>query len=488
MGALDEGHLDAELEGGVKLGILELGLEGGSETGVIENAVRVLLQGLGEDSSREGLRKTPLRVAKALREGTKGYSQKVKDIVQGALFPEAGLDGGIGHAGGAGGLVVVRDIDLFSYCESCLLPFKVRCHVGYVPSGQRVVGLSKLPRVADVFAKRLQDPQRLSDQICTALHNSINPAGVAVILQCLHIQFPAVERTSHNPSHPNKLDMQGWVQVSVSSGSGVFGNKDGDAWADFLALLKFRGVNIERSLTPTRLWCTSTSPETLPCNGHTMRNPLNGRISTKAGPSQPAMVAAVASILHSLGEDPLRKELVFTPHRFVHWLTNFKTSNTEMKLNNFSYGGIGPRNHNLHKKASDVGYDRNKFQSELNLPFWSQCEHHLLPFHGMIHIAYFLEEDAEFDRSILQSIVHFHGCKLQVQERLTRQIAETVFSVFSRGVMVVVEAQHICMMSRGIEKVGSSTATIAVLGQFSNDPAAKENFLQSISNNTESRG
>lgn len=93
----------------------------------------------------------------------------MNDVVHGALFPEAGLGGGSGQAGGAGGLVIVRDLDLFSYCESCLLPFQVRCQVGYVPSGQRVVGLSKLSRVADIFAKRLQAPKRLADEICTAL-------------------------------------------------------------------------------------------------------------------------------------------------------------------------------------------------------------------------------------------------------------------------------------------------------------------------------
>ncbi|XP_077229378.1 GTP cyclohydrolase 1-like [Tasmannia lanceolata] len=484
MGAFDEGHLDAELENGVKLGFLELGLEDESETSVIENAVKILLQGLGEDSNREGLRKTPLRVAKALLEGTKGYKQKAKDIVQGALFPEAGLDGGVGHAGGAGGaggLVVVRDIDIFSYCESCLLPFKVQCHVGYVPSGQRVVGLSKLPRVADIYAKRLQDPQRLSDQVCMALHNSINPAGVAIILQCWHIKFPALASSSHrdhNSSHATKGDMQGWVQVLVSSGSGVFGSVDSDAWGDFLALLKFRGVNMERRhvrFAASQHWCPSTSEETVSSNGHTMRNPLNGKISSKAGASQAAMVAAVVSILRSLGEDPLRKELVLTPHRFVQWLMNFKTCN-------FSYGEMGLRNLNLHRKTADL--DQNRFKSELNLPFWSQCEHHLLPFHGVAHIAYFHVEDIEVERYILQSIVNFHGCKLQVQERLTRQIAETVYSLSGRGVMVVVEAQHICMMSRGIEKVGSITATIAVLGQFLTDTAAKEIFLQTVSNST----
>ncbi|KAG6520146.1 hypothetical protein ZIOFF_017180 [Zingiber officinale] len=108
----------------------------------IEEAVKALLQGLGEDHEREGLRRTPHRVAEAFRGGTIGYKQKAKDIMQGALFPEAGLNPGVGHAGGVGGLVVVRDINLFSYCESCLLPFSIKCHVGYVPSGGRVVGLN----------------------------------------------------------------------------------------------------------------------------------------------------------------------------------------------------------------------------------------------------------------------------------------------------------------------------------------------------------
>ncbi|KAE8730578.1 GTP cyclohydrolase 1 [Hibiscus syriacus] len=173
MGSLDEVHLCVEIENGMKLGFEEE-----PETIAIQDAVKVLLQGLGEDVNREGLVKTPLRVAKALRGGTRGYEQKVKDVVEGALFPEVGLHDGVGHAGGVGGLVIVRDLDLFSYCESCLLPLQLKCHVGYVPSGQRVVGLSKLSRVADVFAKRLQDPQRLADEICSSLHHGIKPAGL----------------------------------------------------------------------------------------------------------------------------------------------------------------------------------------------------------------------------------------------------------------------------------------------------------------------
>ncbi|XP_068665891.1 GTP cyclohydrolase 1-like [Aristolochia californica] len=483
MGALDVEHLDAELETVSKIIPVELGLEETLETGIIEEAVKVLLQGLEEDVTREGLLKTPLRVAKALVEGTTGYRQKVKDIVQGALFPEAGLDNGTGLAGGAGGLVVVRDIDLFSYCECCLLPFKVQCHVGYVPSGQRVVGLSKLSRVADVFAKRLQDPQRLANEICVALHDNIKPTGVSVMLVCWHIKYPTLEETTRNPTHPTKDPMQGWVPISVFSGSGVFKNETSDAWDDYLALLKFQGIKVERNATLEQFWCPSGSLEFPLSNGHFTNNLFNGGPLSKGPTSYPPMINAVVSILHSLGEDPSRKELVNTPHRFVLWLMNFKRSNLETKVNGFNLMALGGI-------CGNVSYNQKKVQTELNLPFWSQCEHHLLPFHGVVHICFFHSGETEtVDRSFLQSIVHLYGCQLQVQERLTRQIAETISSIFHLlGVMVVVEASHICMISRGIEKVGSSTATIAVMGQFSADPKAKAAFLEAISSSTAFQG
>ncbi|KAK3004466.1 hypothetical protein RJ639_018179 [Escallonia herrerae] len=446
MGALDEGCYNVKLENGVKLGSE---IEREEQTLAIEDAVKVLLQGLGEDINREGLRKTPHRVAKALQEGTRGYKQKVKDIVQGALFPEAGLESGVGHAGGEGGPVMVRDLDLFSYCESCLLPFQVKCHVGYVPSGQRVVGLSKLYRVADVFAKRLQAPQRLADEVCSALQHGIKPKGVVVILQCSHIHFPNIESALHGS------DQQRSVQVLVTSGSGIFDSGKPDEWGDFLGLLRNIDMKHRNGLSD-QCWCPSHS-------------------STKVGPTNSGMVAAVASIIDSLGEDPLRNELLGTPARFVKWLTNFKSSNVEMKLNGFVHS-MDPV-----KCNGSVSHSEHRIYTELNLPFWSQCEHHLLPFHGVVHIGYYSTKGFDpLEKTLLQSVVHFHGFKLQVQERLTRQIAETVSLLLGRDIMVVVEAIHTCMMSRGIEKCGSNTATIAVLGHFLTDPVARANFLQKI--------
>ncbi|XP_051143656.1 GTP cyclohydrolase 1-like [Andrographis paniculata] len=438
MGSLDEGHYDEELRNnGVS----------GAETREIEEAVRVLLEGLGEDCNREGLRKTPLRVAKALREGTRGYKQKVKDIIASALFPEAGLESSNGHNDGVGGLVVVRDLDLFSYCESCLLPFQVKCHIGYVPSCQRVLGLSKLSRVADVFAKRLQEPQRLANEICASLQQAIKPAGVAIVLQCSHIHFPNSESALLDPNH------NGLVKMNVKSGSGVFDDdKKSSVWTDFLNLLRFRAADA----LDKKHWCPS-------------------REFSRMDLMDTAMLGAVTSILFSLGEEPLRKELVETPARFVKWLMNFKNSNLDLKLNGFVRDSLSSSN-------KDFGSNPH-LCSELSLSFWSQCEHHLLPFHGVVHIGYYGHNGSTpAGKSILQSIVHYYGFKLQMQERLTRQIAETVSSFLGNDVMVVVEASHTCMISRGIEKFGSSTATIAVLGRFSSDPTDRAKFLQIIPN------
>ncbi|KAL4558549.1 hypothetical protein LXL04_036750 [Taraxacum kok-saghyz] len=451
MGALDNGHYDLGVENEINLGgCCELDFKQDPETVAIEDAVKVLLEGLGEDINREGIKKTPLRVAKALREGTRGYKQKVKDVIQGALFPEIGVENGVGQAGGTGGLVIVRDLDLFSYCESCLLPFQVKCHVGYIPSGQRVVGLSKLSRVADIFAKRLQDPQRLSDEICSALQQSIKPTGAAVVLHCSHIHFP------NSPPGVLDSDHSKWVKVIVGSGSGSFEKHDSAMWVDFVGLLRYKDINLETIRSRNQdSWCPSKSIKVTSSKSH--------------------MVTSVGSILRSLGQNPCNEELMGTPNRFVKWLMNFKDSKLEIELDEFSRipsrTTIGCLNLNY----------KQHIKSELNLSLWSLCEHHLLPFYGLVHIGYISDEEVNpKGKSLLQSIVHFYGFKLQVQERLTRQIAETVAPLLGGDVMVVVEANHTCMISRGIEKFGSNTATIAVLGRFANDPAARSKFLQSI--------
>jgi len=136
---------------------------------------RDLLLQLGEDPDRPGLRKTPERVARSLRFLTEGYEADPAAILRGATFVEDNDE-----------MVVVRNIDVFSLCEHHLLPFYGKCHVAYVPRG-RIVGLSKIPRVVNAFARRLQVQERLTDQIARCVEEALEPHGVAVVIEALHL-------------------------------------------------------------------------------------------------------------------------------------------------------------------------------------------------------------------------------------------------------------------------------------------------------------
>jgi GTP cyclohydrolase I len=141
----------------------------------IEQLIAELLQELGEDVQREGLDRTPERVAKALRYFTSGYEKDVKDILNDAMFVEEYDE-----------MVVVKDIDFFSMCEHHLLPFVGRCHVAYMP-GRRIVGLSKIPRLVEMFSRRLQVQERLTNQIANTLNDALRPRGVAVVMEAVHL-------------------------------------------------------------------------------------------------------------------------------------------------------------------------------------------------------------------------------------------------------------------------------------------------------------
>ncbi|HBE18557.1 MAG TPA: GTP cyclohydrolase I FolE [Cyanobacteria bacterium UBA11149] len=138
-------------------------------------AVRTLLLEVGEDPEREGLLKTPKRVAEAMRFMTGGYNQSLEEIVNGAIFDE-------GH----NEMVLVRDINFFSLCEHHMLPFMGKAHVAYIPN-QKVVGLSKLARVVEMYARRLQVQERLTRQIAEAIQTILEPKGVAVVMEATHM-------------------------------------------------------------------------------------------------------------------------------------------------------------------------------------------------------------------------------------------------------------------------------------------------------------
>lgn len=144
------------------------------EEGVIAENMREILSALGEDPTREGLVRTPLRAEKALKFLTSGYSTDIRQIVNGALFNET-----------SDGMVIVKDIEFFSMCEHHLLPFYGKVHVAYLPHG-KVIGLSKIPRIVDAFARRLQLQERLTSQIAECIQEVLGARGVGVIAEARH--------------------------------------------------------------------------------------------------------------------------------------------------------------------------------------------------------------------------------------------------------------------------------------------------------------
>lgn len=145
------------------------------EKNPLEGYVRQVLVALGEDPEREGLLKTPERVARALRFMTKGYAEDPKAVINGALFTEDYQE-----------MIVLKDLDFFSMCEHHILPFFGKAHVAYVPKN-RIVGISKLARLVEVFARRLQVQERMTTQVANILMDELDPLGVGVVLQAEHL-------------------------------------------------------------------------------------------------------------------------------------------------------------------------------------------------------------------------------------------------------------------------------------------------------------
>jgi GTP cyclohydrolase I len=141
----------------------------------MQDLIRQLLTALGEDPAREGLAETPRRVDKSLRALTSGYHADLDAVINDALFTVEYSE-----------MVIVRDIDFYSLCEHHLLPFFGKCHVAYIPDG-KVIGLSKIPRIVDVFARRLQVQERLTLQVAETIRDRLRPLGVAVVMEATHL-------------------------------------------------------------------------------------------------------------------------------------------------------------------------------------------------------------------------------------------------------------------------------------------------------------
>ncbi len=141
----------------------------------LEDLFTKIIKNLGEDPSRQGLAKTPLRAAKAMEFLTSGYHQDIDEILNGAIFDEDYDE-----------MVIVKEIEFYSLCEHHILPFWGKCHVGYLPQNQ-IIGLSKIPRIVDMFSRRLQVQERLTREIAEALETALDPRGVAVVMEGQHL-------------------------------------------------------------------------------------------------------------------------------------------------------------------------------------------------------------------------------------------------------------------------------------------------------------
>jgi len=144
-------------------------------TNEVKDRYKTIIEELGEDTKREGLVKTPERAAKAMQFLTQGYDMDAAEILKGAMFAEDYDD-----------MVIVKDIELYSLCEHHILPFFGKAHIAYIPNGH-IVGLSKLPRIVDVFARRLQVQERLTHDILECINNTLKPKGVAVVIEASHM-------------------------------------------------------------------------------------------------------------------------------------------------------------------------------------------------------------------------------------------------------------------------------------------------------------
>lgn len=184
-----------------------------SATEQIARHVKAILALLGEDPEREGLAKTPERVAKALQFITKGYQEDGVEIIRGAIFDEEYQQ-----------MVLVKDIDLYSTCEHHMMPFIGKCHIAYIPNG-KITGLSKIARVVETFARRLQVQERLTVQIRDCIEEALHPLGVAVVIEASHtcMQIRGVEKA-------NSI-------TTTSAFSGAFLNSD-KTRNEFLNLIK----------------------------------------------------------------------------------------------------------------------------------------------------------------------------------------------------------------------------------------------------------
>ena len=599
----------------------------------LEAAVRDMLRALGEDVHREGLADTPKRVAKAMAFAVRGYGMSATHHVESALFHEPGLKSDEEALAEAladdeppalcapipadpsalarPSTVLIRDVPFFSTNEDNLLPFYGRCHIGYVPRDGVIVGLSKVARVAEVFARRAQTPDRLAADIADAIARGAAPRGVRVFLEGAQMgpHEPAPVRgeadvgcfqSTHPEGAQYRAEFAAMLAEEVGAGIGPGVGLGGGGGSAVAERRRARGVSrpspegrypspnivddveVGSVTTTTRLSIgdgegdgdrvgggasregagggstdrgsgsdggsdasdDAATDDAKMCPGVSRGNadaPVEGtrgvvvraarlddsgsRPATPAlpeasaargdasgvpGSAPPAAAEAAERMMRALGLDARMSsdKLAATARRYANLMAASREGHVMAASDAAAGEGVSgmdapassgmdaPASGDKRKRraedrpdAKDATDGSFEMVVERDLELATLCEHHLLPFHGAVHVAYLRPASggsgsasgSGLAREALQRVVTKHGRRFQVQERLTRDIARDVRAAFgARGVMVAVRASHLCMIARGVEKPGSTTCTCACLGAFAGSGARRGAFWSAL--------
>lgn len=469
----------------------------------MEAAVVMLLEGLGEDADREGLRDTPERVVKAWREMTSGYKQNSTDVVGRALFNEPDIS-----SQSSSGVICVRDIDFASTSSDNLLPFFGRCHIAYAPSGGAVLGLSKFARLVGVYSKRIQSQQKLTAELVHAISREVDPRGVAVVIEAQHLGFKT-------PLSPPMVTFEC---------SGIFKEEEA-ARQEMRAAFLLNGVSFldelagithsadsewsfvrEEKLTSQKEPIIQTALETLLDElyldesrqesqagvRNCVRELMHGTAGYHMSLASIQCGAVHSSLENTSTEDccdevDLKDLSLSSPRPDDSARQSEETGPSSPRVNCFlpsSSASVSSETESQHDQGNCCLQDaRWKFTRRPwnSLPppshdcwieggcftFQSMCEHHLLPFQGQVYIGYIPKcAHSIVSKQQLEEVVAMYSLRLQLQERMTNQIAQAIEDLVNpTGLVVMGRANHMCMVARGVKSHSSTTVNTVVRGE-----------------------
>eukprot|EP00892_Ulva_mutabilis_P006090 jgi/Ulvmu1/3853/UM018_0072.1 len=540
----------------------------------VAQLVRSLLEDVGEDPTRDGLRDTPKRVAKAYVDATTGYATDARSIIGSAVFHEPLV------SRGSGGIVLVRDIDFAATCDSTLMPFHGQCHVAYVPTDASILGLSKLARLVHAQSKRLCSPDGLCRELARAINDCIPCKGVYLQVSARHLSDAALQhrvsaesytglfdqphsthlkearmllrhgtRTPHSsasdlssPSHPHlppePLPPAHLVNTVASKVSCMYAR-----------LLHGTGASLRPGAADTfaRIFLRQTSGyfQTLP--GVLAQHAQHAQHADSDGARPPAAVAAPrpdptqltdlrmhdgapdspastpasdaadtadttsasscgmrscscrsgAAALAQHALPPRLAQLGFGSARSAGSDTSLSDRDALLPPSSSSTAVLAPlweqhcggrvRRHEA-AQAAQPQHDSAAGSAQMwSVDFATQCEHHVLPFYGTLHAVVLDAGPCGGDTAApplspecLCDIVDMFSLRLQVQERLTHQVADALHEATGGAVLIACTAAHMCMVARGVEKHAAETMTTAARGWLEEDDHARSSWLERL--------